>query len=218
VNDDLLHFPLPCPLLQDGADDAQVANTLSELTWRLSNFARRPLLVLAQAIQLMSGEEGNFIQSWKNLIKELEDWREQRPDEFKPIIEVASPLDSDSTFPIILFSNGAGAFGQQMYHTAMLILLLKKPRTVQLSHFPSFLQSSLWHAQCICSIALNNDRRDFWDPSLLASFLFAAKRMSHELQQQNIIHGLDRIQYLTGWDIRSCVVELREHWALVNMV
>jgi hypothetical protein len=185
-------------------------------------------MIHAKAMQLMSKDGGrertslpgfNHVDSWKHLVNELERWRKQRPEEFRPIVELpSSSVESDSSFPTILFTNGAGIFGNQLYHTAMLLLLLDKPRTVRLTYLLPFVLSPLWHAQCICSISLNNDRRECWDPCLLATFLFAAKRMTHEFQQQDILHGLNRIQRLTGWNIREHVSELQEKWSLLNAV
>ncbi|QGA18804.1 hypothetical protein EYB26_006489 [Talaromyces marneffei] len=229
ANDDTIRFPLPLSLPWEPVDIfPETMDSLAGLTWRLSNFAHRPLIMLGQAMQLLSkdgGEEGpslpgsSRVDSWKYLINELERWRKERPEEFRPIMELPpSSVEPDSSFPTILFTNGAGIFGNQLYHTAMLMLLLDKPRTVRLTYLPPFVLSPLWHAQCICSISLNNDRRECWDPCLLASFLVAAKRMTHEFQQQDILHGLNRIQTLTGWDIREYVAELQEKWGLLNAV
>ncbi|RAO67426.1 uncharacterized protein BHQ10_003438 [Talaromyces amestolkiae] len=228
ANDATIQFPLPLSLPWEPLDIfPETMDSLAGLTWRLSNYAHRPLMILGQTMQLISKDGGggfalpgaNHIDSWKHLINELERWRKQRPEEFRPIMELpSSSVEPDSSFPTILFTNGAGIFGNQLYHTAMLLLLLDKPRTVRLNYLPPFVLSPLWHAQCICSISLNDDRRECWDPCLLASFLFAAKRMTHEIQQQDILHGLNRIQSLTGWDIREHVVDLQQKWSLLNAV
>lgn len=122
-------------------------------------------------------------------------------------------LCSDGGFSLVLFTNGAGVFSNQLYHTAMLMLLQDKPRTVQLTDFQSSVLSQLWHARHICSIALNNDRRDWWDPCLLASSLMAARYMTHESQQQEILQGFERIRNLTGWDISRSLDVLCEEWS-----
>jgi hypothetical protein len=182
-------------------------------------------MILGQAIQLTFEDGGtslsgsNHVDSWRHHMNELERWRKQRHEGFRPIMELPSTsVEPDSSFPTILFTNGAGIFGNQLYHTSMLFLLLDKPRTIRLNYLPPFVLSPLWHAQRICSISMNNDRRECWDPCLLASFLFAAKRMTHEHQQQDILRGLNRIQSLTGWNIREHVAELRGKWSLLNAV
>ncbi|KAJ5580394.1 hypothetical protein N7450_006695 [Penicillium hetheringtonii] len=76
--------------------------------------------------------------------------------------------------------------------------------------------SPLLHAQRICSIALNNERRECWDPVLLASFLTAARRMTHESQQQEILRGFERIRRVTGWDASDFLHDLQEEWGLLD--
>jgi hypothetical protein len=74
--------------------------------------------------------------------------------------------------------------------------------------------SFLWHARRICGIALNNEWRDCWDPSLLASLVVASKRMSHEMQHRAILNGLDRIGRVTGWEVNVYKSMLLEEWGV----
>ncbi|KAL4959720.1 Zn(II)2Cys6 transcription factor domain-containing protein [Aspergillus stella-maris] len=168
--------------------------------------------------------------SWLDIFKELNQWHYLRPQEFQPMVEVSNDgsedlsLNAGSEFPLLLFTNGAGALCNQLYHTAMLFMLDCKPRTTPLlnlnhsHHSPSAALSPLWHAQRICGIALNNDRRECWDPCLLASFLVAAKHMTHESQQVEIIRGFDRIEALTGWSVGEYLTQLREEWSFLDGV
>ncbi|PLB48366.1 hypothetical protein P170DRAFT_476983 [Aspergillus steynii IBT 23096] len=157
-----------------------------------------------------------LMDSWLQVFEELNQWYHLRPLEFQPMIEVEGDdqmFYPDGGFPLLLFANGAGAFSNQLYHTAMLLLLQSKPRTVMLHNSPSRFSSPLWHAQQICGVALNNDRRECWDPCLLASFLIAARLMTHESQQKEILQGFDRIKLLTGWDVGEKLMQLCEEWS-----
>ncbi|CAG8898586.1 unnamed protein product [Penicillium egyptiacum] len=186
-------------------------------------YACRPLWLCARAIQFVHNEEVSpdrpSFHIWIQLVEELQQWYRQRPREFEPMLELemgdqlAGP---EGNFPVILFANGAGLFGNQLYHTAMLILLHNRPRTARVADFHSVAMSPLWHSQRICSIALHNDRRECWDPCLLASFLLAAHRMTHESQQHEVVRGFERIRMVTGWNVNNCLHSLRTEWCLLD--
>ncbi|KAJ5448488.1 hypothetical protein N7445_003309 [Penicillium cf. griseofulvum] len=179
-------------------------------------YAYRPLWLCARAIQFVPNGEGSpdqpLLHRWIHVVEELQQWYRERPRDFQPMVELE--LDDqlagpERSFPVVLFANGAGLFGNQLYHTAMLILLHNRPRTARIANLHSVTMSPLWHAQRICSIALHNDRRECWDPCLLASFLVAACRMTHESQHGEIVRGFDRIRTVTGWNVTNCLQSLR---------
>lgn len=156
---------------------------------------------------------------WMQLMEELERWYQERPQGFQPMMEISidgRSIETKQGFPVVLFAHGSGVFSNQLYHTAMLLLLHNRPRTARTSDFPSSAMSPLLHAQRICSIALNNERRECWDPVLLASFLTAARRMTHESQQQEILRGFERIRRVTGWDASDFLHDLQEEWGLLD--
>lgn len=153
------------------------------------------------------------------LVEELQEWHRERPPGFQPMMELSmndDPAAMGQNFPTVLFANGAGVFSNQLYHTAMLLLLHSRPRTARITDFTSTTMSPLWHAQRICSIALNNDRRECWDPCLLASFLVASRRMTHEAQQQEVLRGFERIQKITGWEAGDFIRGLQEEWSSLD--
>ena len=182
---------------------------------RVFYYAITALFLCAKALQWCNNESGpsqvRTVEDWVQIIDELSEWYHNRPQEFHPMLEL-SIQDPGENFPVVLFSHGAGVFGNQLYHTAMLLLIQAKPRTAKLVNYQPAIMSPLWHARQICSIALNNDRRECWDLSLLASFLVAARRMTHESQHNEILNGFDRIRALTGWDIHESLCPLREEW------
>lgn len=154
------------------------------------------------------------------LVEELEQWRQERPRGFQPMLELEmedQASESGRSFPLVLYANGGGVFANQLYHTAMLLLLHARPRTARINEFPSATMSPLWHAQRICSISLNNERRECWDPCLLASFLAASRRMTHESQQQEILRGFERIRGVTGWDASRLLHDLQAEWGFLEV-
>jgi hypothetical protein len=145
---------------------------------------------------------------WKSIIDELNDWYTNRPPTFRPVIELDS---EESPFPIMYFTSGTAIFANQLYHTAMMLVLAHKPRTAQFDQRRTSSLSQLWHARRICSIAINNNRCECWDPCLLASFYLAARRMTHESQQREILLGFKHISTL-GWLVGSFVERLNQEW------
>jgi hypothetical protein len=120
--------------------------------------------------------------------------------------------DKGQLFPFIIFTNGAAALSNQLYHTSMLLLLQNRPRTLRREKGTSLSMSPLWHAQRVCGISLNNDSRYSWDFSLVASFYVAAKRMTYEPQQRIILDGIDRIATITGWNLDGLATQLGRAW------
>lgn len=185
---------------------------------RVFCFAHRPLWFCARAADFMHDDEPSpqrpALHAWMHLIEDLEQWYQERPQGFQPMLELEDDQDTGpgQGFPVVLFANGAGVFANQLYHTAMLLLLHSRPRTAPMTGFNHVAMSPLRHAQRICSIALNNERRECWDPCLLASFLVAARRMTHESQQHEILRGFERIRNVTGWDISGLLQGLRAEW------
>lgn len=160
------------------------------------------------------------LHAWMHLVEGLEQWYRERPQGFQPMLELETDDQEPGRgqgFPVVLFANGAGVFANQLYHTAMLLLLHSRPRTAPMADFNYATMSSLWHARRICSIALNNERRECWDPCLVASFLMAARRMTHESQQQEIVRGFERIRKVTGWDASGLLQDLRAEWEVPDI-
>lgn len=185
-------------------------------------FAHRPLWLCAQAINFIHDENPSPqrppLHVWMDLVGQLEQWYQERPEGFQPMLEVESNEQSElpRDFPIVLFANGAGVFANQLYHTAMLLLLYSRPRTAHIADYHSTTMSPLWHAWRVCSIALNNEQRECWDPCLVGSFLVAARRMTHESQQQEILRGFERIRKVTGWDASGFLKGLQAEWEFLE--
>ncbi|OKL60962.1 hypothetical protein UA08_03698 [Talaromyces atroroseus] len=164
--------------------------------------AHVPLVLCVQAAVFYNGGTSGVssthrtIEKWLELTHELNQWYSRRNSLFQPVTDLESHERDFSDFPVILFTSGAGVFGNQLYHTAMYLLLQKKPRTAQLLHIHSAARSILWHTRRICGMALHNDRRQCWDFSLLSSLFIAAKTMTYRSQQVDILQGIHRIAAL----------------------
>lgn len=182
-------------------------------------FNREPPLLCAGVLNFCFGQEYvvppgagmpmGKTQNWKALFESLNTWYDNRPQEFKPMIELE---ETDQLFPLVLFTNGAALLANQIYHTSALLLLHCRPRTLQHAYGRSFIMSPLWHAQRICGISLNNDSREGWDLSLVASLYLAAKQMTYEPQQQEILVGIERIRSITKWHLGHLATQLRQEW------
>ncbi|KAF4443837.1 Transcriptional regulatory protein pro-1 [Fusarium austroafricanum] len=178
---------------------------------------REPVLLCAQVLNYCFGDDASTsperirtpaAQKWKALYGALHMWYTNRPRDFKPMLEI----EDNELFPLILFTNGAAILANQLYHSSMLLLLQNRPRTLPKEHGRNVYLSPLWHAQHICGISLNNDTRNSWDFTLLASFYLAAKRMTYEPQQHAILHGIGRIGSLTGWNVNTLSAQLVHEW------
>lgn len=152
-------------------------------------------------------------QEWRLIAEELNAWYCSRPEKLQPVVELDhSPTDAEPLFPAILFTNGAAILGNQMYHTAMMLLLQHKSRTLMLDRRRLPAWSPLWHAQRVCGIALSNDRRECWDLLLLASFYLVAKSMTYEPQQRYLLRGFDVVSRLTKWNVDHLKTMLQQEW------
>ncbi|KAF5538270.1 transcriptional regulatory protein pro-1 [Fusarium napiforme] len=196
----------------------EVSSPMGMLSREPHRCGREPVLLCAEVLNYCFGGD---IQTdpdtirlpaahrWKAFSEALQKWYSNRPTDFKPMLEAE---DGEQLFPLVLFTNGSAILANQLYHTSMLLLLQNRPRTLPKEHGRNIHLSPLWHAQRICGISLNNDTRTNWDFGLLASFYFAAKRMTYEPQQHAILRGIDRIGSLTGWNVLSLSAQLMHEW------
>jgi hypothetical protein len=206
--------------MQIPAIDGFMAEKEGDLFGRISYYAYQAIVLSIEAVNICWGSSepqryctslprSSPVERWNSLLEKLQRWYAYRPEEFLPIVE--HEANQDAAFPVIVFTNGASILGNQLYHTAMLIMLLHKPRTIRLPNVSSY-TSPLWNAERLCGIALNNDRRECWEPCLLASSVIAARRMTHKSQQRALLDGFRRIRDRTGFDITESLADLRKCW------
>lgn len=145
-----------------------------------------------------------YMERWLKLWRYVEDWHVKRPKEMKPIVN----LPSTDPFPTILFSNAAAISGNQLYHTAAILLLQSKPTNVRLEPKP---RSILWHARQICGISMSNDHHGAWTNSIQPLWI-AGQWMSHPSEHQAILRLLEKIEQESGWPTKWRAVDLQEFW------
>lgn len=151
----------------------------------------------------------DYASDWTQLFDLVESWYHSRPNEMKALIEIPSTeQDPRKPFPTILFGNGAATSGNQMYHTAALLMLKYKPAHLQLARKP---KSMLWHARQICAISISSSHHGCWTNSTQPLWI-AGQLMSHPSEHHAILEIYERIERETGWATKWRADDLREFW------
>lgn len=153
--------------------------------------------------------EDVFARRWSELFVYIEDWYAQRPPELRSILELNAPKgDYSQPFPVILFSNPAAVSGNQLYHTAALLMLQRKPRGAFMRSKP---QSILWHARRVCAISISNTQHSCWT-NCIQPLWIAGKLMSHPSEHQAILDIYATIEKDTGWGAKWRADDLKSYW------
>lgn len=155
---------------------------------------------------------------WNTLLNQLRKWHGRRVVELRALVELE---DHESTFPVVLFSSSAGMLANAIYHTAMSLLLSRQPRDVALCDnidkdwAESAEASRIWHARRVCGIAVNSTEQyaESWDPCMIAAFFCAAKCMTEQAQQKDLIACLEAIK-TAGWRVDKLIHKLHREWGL----
>lgn len=146
-----------------------------------------------------------YAARWTRLWYHVSAWYTTRPPEMLPI---SSFTTSASPFPKILYSNPAAMSGNQLHHTACILLLRHKPSGVTVSPKPN---SIFWHARQICGISSSNDDHAAWTNAIQPLWI-AGQWMSHESEQKAILQLLEKIEKQSGWSTKWRAEDLREFW------
>ncbi|RGP70885.1 hypothetical protein FLONG3_7341 [Fusarium longipes] len=120
------------------------------------DWANYAVYLTAQVLDLLAPSpseptrnEVKFRTRWLKLWKYICEWYQERPAPLYPIMTI--PSSETSPFPTILYSNPAAMSGNQMHHTASILMLQNQPSMVRLG--PSAKpRSILWHARQVCGI------------------------------------------------------------------
>lgn len=199
--------------------DLRSAILLFRSSTTFENHANQAVFLLAHVVDLLaeatvnphasvfgqvSLHENDFTGKWKQLWECLESWHSTRPEE----MTATFCISSTSSFPTILYSNPAGISGNQMYHTAALLLLQHKPSQVTL---PRHTRSVLWHARRIVGISLSNTHHGCWTNSLQPLWI-AGRCFSSLEEHKTILRLLERIEREIGWATEWRANDLKEWW------
>ncbi|KAI8160564.1 Transcription activator AMTR1 [Colletotrichum sp. SAR 10_70] len=143
---------------------------------------------------------------WMKLWRYVEDWHSRRPSEMQHIMSI--PSSDTEPFPKILYSNPAAISGNQLYHTASLLMLQNRPASLRLSPRP---RSALWHARQICGISMTNHHHGAWTNSVQPLWI-AGRCMSHPAEHRAILQLLEKIEKESGWGTKWRADDLKEFW------
>ncbi|KAF2774504.1 C6 transcription factor [Teratosphaeria nubilosa] len=153
----------------------------------------------------------DYTADWSMVFELIESWYLQRPEQMRPILSIpTSGTDPKRPFPSVLFANGPATSGNQMYHTAALLMLRYKPSHVYFS-VHNKPKSMLWHAKQICAISISNAHHGCWTNSTQPLWI-AGQQMSHPTEHKAILEIYERIERETGWATRWRADDLREFW------
>lgn len=179
---------------------------------RYDLYASFAVFLCAQVLELLYGAgqmSRDFTRHWAELFEVLEEWYARRPAEMEPVLESnVVKGDAPRPFPIILFSNPPAISGNQIYHTAAILMLQKRPRSLYLNHKP---RTVLWHARRVCSISISNSHHGCWTNSIQPLWI-AGQVMSHPDEHRAILNIYEQIERETGWGAEWRARDLRDHW------
>ncbi|KAF7929179.1 uncharacterized protein EAE98_005098 [Botrytis deweyae] len=146
---------------------------------------------------------------WIELVNLLDDWYTVRPEEMKPILSISlNESEIHRPFPTVLYGNGPAVSGNQLYHTAMLLMLQERPDRLQVQRRQ---KSIFWHARQICAISESNTHHGAWTNSIQPLWI-AGKVMSHPSEHRAILDILKRIEQETGWVTSWRREDLKAWW------
>jgi hypothetical protein len=164
-------------------------------------------LIAPRTVDAMDRAESGFRARWLHLWKHVSSWYTLRPPSLHAILIVPSS-ETSGPFPTILFSNPAAISGNQLYHTASILMLQNQPANVKIIPKP---RSILWHARQVCGIGISNDHHGAWTNSVQPLWI-AGKCMSHPDEHKAILDVLDRIERESGWKTKWRAEDLKEFW------
>lgn len=182
-------------------------------------YANFVVFLCAQALELFACDapEAEYTRRWSELFGHVEGWYAQRPPDMHAVL--SQPADtkpeavtSGSPFPTLLFSNAPAISGNQLYHTAALLMLQKRPRRAVL---PPTTRPILWHARRICAISICNTHHGCWTNSVQPLWI-AGQVMSHPAEHRAIMSIYQRIQDETGWGANWRAEDLKAHWSQLD--
>ena len=161
----------------------------------------------AAPLDLPNRADPVFRARWLKLWRHITDWHELRPAPLHSIMTI--PSSDESPFPTILFSNPAAISGNQLYHTASILMLQNQPHGLRLTSPKP--RSILWHARQICGISISNDHHGAWTNGVQPLWI-AGRCMSHHAEHKAILKLLEKIERESGWGTRWRAEDLKEFW------
>ncbi|KAF5022479.1 hypothetical protein F66182_5451 [Fusarium sp. NRRL 66182] len=179
------------------------------------NWANYAVYLIAQVLDMLAPQPSDPTRNdsrlrtrWLKLWKHICDWYQERPAPLHPIMTI--PSSEASPFPTILYSNPAAISGNQLHHTASILMLQNQPSTVRLGHATKP-RSILWHARQVCGISISNEHHGAWTNGVQPLWI-AGRCMSHPSEHRAILELLERIERESGWGTRWRADDLKEFY------
>ncbi|UNI19272.1 hypothetical protein JDV02_005466 [Purpureocillium takamizusanense] len=158
------------------------------------------------ALHVGNRSDPSFRTRWYKLWRYVSEWHDARPPPLLPIVTI--PSSAKSPFPTVIFSNPAAISGNQLYHTAALLMLQNQPPGVRLSPRP---RTILWHARRVCAISMSNEHHGAWTNGIQPLWV-AGRCMSHPEEHRAILELLDKIERKSGWRTKWRAEDLKTYW------
>ncbi|KAF7520047.1 hypothetical protein G7054_g12879 [Neopestalotiopsis clavispora] len=173
-------------------------------------YANYIVYLCAAVMRLMSSSsEVEHADRWEEMFAQLTMWYRHRPPEMRPVLDIPpSEVDYTRPFPTLLFSTPCAISGTQLYHTACLLMLQKKPQRVDLG--PGA-RPMLWHARRICAISISNHHHGCWT-NCIQPLWIAGQHMSHHAEHRAILEIYELIEKETGWGAKWRANDLEAFW------
>ncbi|KAJ3479471.1 hypothetical protein NLG97_g8314 [Lecanicillium saksenae] len=185
-----------------------------------SSWANYSVYLIAQVIDLLmprssqNGEPSPTLADdkdkgrarWLKLWEYICGWHDGRPEPLHPIMTI--PSSEPSPFPTIIFSNPAAISGNQLYHTASILMLQNQPLGIKLHTKP---RSILWHARRVCAISISNNHHGAWTNSVQPLWI-AGRCMSNPMEHKAILTLLEKIERESGWGTSWRADDLKAFW------
>ncbi|KAH6685887.1 C6 zinc finger domain-containing protein [Plectosphaerella plurivora] len=150
--------------------------------------------------------DADYRAEWLALWRLVDEWHASRPAEMCHVFALAST--PTNPFPAVVYSNSAAISGNQMYHTAALLMLQNKPASLRLGQKS---KSALWHARQICAISLSNHHHGAWTNSIQPLWI-AGRCMSHPAEHKAILELYAKIERESGWSTKWRADDLQDFW------
>jgi hypothetical protein len=149
-----------------------------------------------------------FQEQWDRLWDELQFWMEHRPPLMLPIKTIGTA--PGQSFPQIFFAHWAAISGNQLYHTACIMMLEVKPHGRGLPPLaPNF--STVWHARRVCGISITNPHSGSRINAIQPLYI-AGKILSHRSEHIIVAKLIRSIEKTTGWGAVWRLKDLERAW------
>lgn len=201
-------------------DDSTIAKRYKEkfLSYSSQNsdmYSNYVVFLAARTVNLVFNSDDfiNYEESFDSLYQELLEWYIKRPITLKPMV-----CHSDyEEFPKLLFSNGPGISGNQMYHMIMILMNLNKPRVSKIQNFDGINHYknhfvNAWHAKRIVGISLVNKHNHGCLSNALQPIYFAGKVLTSRKEHEVILNLLKDIETITGLSCEWRIKDLQAIW------